>query len=278
MQSKGWIFKSMRSMRILLLFLAAIVGSAALLAQQPQHLFFRVTLGPQFNAPVSGRALIFLSPYSEAKAIDVNWFKPTAVYVAAGEVSVLNPGGSVDIDADALAFPEGFSSLKPGDYQAQAVLDVAHTYAYSGRTPGDLISAVVPLKAFTPGKSATPNIILTSLVPERPAPPSLPEGFDRDSHEEDFVSPALSAFFGRPIHMRYDPVPHRLLDPRLHQQPDQCKILRGNDLSAHDAGQTAAHDLGHARRVLCHGYSRVCRLGQQRALGQGTYHRIHPLP
>jgi len=82
------------------------------------------------------------------------------------------------------------------------VLDVAHTYNYFGRASGDLISAVVSLRAFTPGQSATPDFVLTSLVPEHASPPSLPQGFDRYSHEEDFVSPALSAFFGRPIHMR----------------------------------------------------------------------------
>jgi len=120
MQLKERVFKSMRSMRTLLLALAVIVCSAVSLAEHSEHLFFRVTLGPQFNAPVSGRALIFLSPYSGAKAVDANWFQPTAVYVAAQEVSLLNPGGSVDIDTDELAFPGGFSSLQPGDYQAQS--------------------------------------------------------------------------------------------------------------------------------------------------------------
>ena len=81
-------------------------------------------LGPAFTCPVSGRLLLFLSAGKDAKEIDENPFRPTAVYVAAKEISSLNPGGAVEIDTDDLAFPEGFSSLKPGDYQVQAVLDV----------------------------------------------------------------------------------------------------------------------------------------------------------
>ena len=68
---------------------------------------------------------------------------------AATEVTHLESGGSVDVDTDNLAYPEGFSQLKPGDYQAQAVLDVDHTYNYSGRNSNDLISPVLALKAWT---------------------------------------------------------------------------------------------------------------------------------
>ena len=188
--------------------LAVILCSAGALAQSSQHLFFRVTLGPQFTAPVSGRMIIFLEPGEGAKAVDENPFRPTAVFIAAKEVSVLNPGGFVDVDTDDLAYPAGFSSLKPGDYQAQAVLDVGHTYAYDGREGGDLISDVTPLRAYAPGQSAEPDLTLDATVPERSAsslPPGfahLPAGFARDAHEEDFVSPALTAFFGRPVQIR----------------------------------------------------------------------------
>src|SRR6202042_2861452 len=97
-----------------------------------QHLFFRVNVGPKFTAPVSGRLLIFLSAGTGAKQVDENPFQPTAVYVAAKDVSDLTAGSSVDVDTDDLAFPAGFSSLKGGDYQAQAVLDVNHDYNYGG--------------------------------------------------------------------------------------------------------------------------------------------------
>jgi Putative esterase len=176
----------------------AVVG----LGQDTRHLFFRVTLGPQFSTPVSGRLLLFLETGNGAKEIDENPFRPTGVYVAAKELAGFNPGSSVEIDTDELAFPAGFSSLKPGDYQVQAVLDVGHTYSYSGRGAGDLLSEVVALPGYTPGEGREPGLILTATVPERPAISNFPPGFDQSRHLEDFVSPALSAFFGTPIHMR----------------------------------------------------------------------------
>jgi hypothetical protein len=187
---------------MLLFTLAAFLCSASALAQQSPHLFFRVTLGPQFSMPVSGRIIIFVEPGEGAKSVDENPFRPTAVYIAAKEISSLNPGNSVEIDTDDVAYPGGFSSLKPGDYQAQAVLDVDHTYDYDGRDPGDLISNVTALKAFAPGESAEPNLVLDAVVPARPTPARPPEGFIRDAHHEDLVSPVLSAFYGRPIQMR----------------------------------------------------------------------------
>lgn len=184
-----------------LLSLALALCSLAALAQEPQHLFFRVTVGPRFTTPVSGRLLVFLTTGTGAKQVDENPFAPTAVYVAAKEVSDLTAGNSVDIDTDDVAFPSGFSSLKNGDYQAQAVLDVNHNYNYGGRSAGDLTSDVVPLASFTPGQSAEPVFTLNNVVPQRPSRPD-PPGFEKSAHLEGFISPALTAFSGRPIHIR----------------------------------------------------------------------------
>jgi hypothetical protein len=191
----------MRIPRLFLALLWALLCAASCAAQEPQHLFFRVTLARQFTAPASGRLLIFLTAGSGAKKIDADPFHPQAVYIAAKEVPYLASGASVDVDTDDIAFPEGFSSLQPGDYQAQAVLDVGHAYAYGGRAPGDLVSDVVPLAAFTPGAGPEPVLVLNATVPERPAPDLTPE-FVAHSHLEDFTSPALTAFFARPVHIR----------------------------------------------------------------------------
>ncbi len=182
---------------VLLVFLAI-----SCFAQQPQHLFFHVTLGPQFTAPVSGRLLIFLTAGTGAKEVDANPFFPTAVFIAAKEVSHLEPKAAVDVDVDDLAFPEAFSALKPGDYQAQAVLDVNHTYNYSGRDASDLLSEVIPLKGWTPGQGTEPAFILNSTAPSAAPKTSTPAGLDKAAHEEDFTSPALSRFFGRPVQVR----------------------------------------------------------------------------
>ena len=185
------------------LFVSLVLALCPLAAysQQTQHLFFRVNVGPKFTAPVSGRLLIFLTAGTGAKQVDENPFAPTAVYVTARDVFDVAAGASVDIDTDDLAFPAGFSSLKPGDYQAQAVLDVNRTYNYGGRSAGDLISDVVPLATFTPGQGTEPVFTLNDVVPDRPAGPNSPD-FEKNAHLEDFVSPALTAFSGRPTHIR----------------------------------------------------------------------------
>jgi hypothetical protein len=181
--------------------LAVFFCATIALAQQPQHLFFRVAVAPQFTMPVSGRLLIFLAAGSGAKQVDENPFSPAAVYVAAKEVSDLKAGDSVDVDTDDEAFPSGFSTLKPGDYQAQAVLDVHHSYNYNGRSAGDLVSDVVTLTSYTPGQGSVPTFRLNAEVPERASAADSPE-VRKSAHLEDFVSPALSAFSGRQVHIR----------------------------------------------------------------------------
>jgi len=191
----------MRKFSSLSVCLTILLCSLSGIAQQPKHLFFRVTIGPQFTTPVSGRMLIFLTAGSGAKDVNENPFAPAAVYVAAKEVTDLSAGASVDVDTDDLAFPAAFSSLKQGDYQAQAVLDVNHSYNYGGRSAGDLVSDVVPLPSFTPGEGAEPSFTLNKAVDARPSRPD-PKDFATSAHLEDFVSPALSAFWGSPTHIR----------------------------------------------------------------------------
>ena len=182
----------MRLPKALYQSLIFLLFSIASVAQQPSHLFFRVTLGPQFATPVSGRMLIFLTAGTGAKQVDENPFLPKAVYVAAKEVSDLRAGSSVEVDTDDLAFPAGFSSLRSGDYQAQAVLDVNHSYNYNGRSAGDLVSDVVPLASYTPGQSPEPTFTLNTVAPGRPSRPD-PPGLEKSAHLEDFVSLVLTA-------------------------------------------------------------------------------------
>jgi S-formylglutathione hydrolase FrmB len=186
--------------------LAAVLFAASAFAQQPRHLFFRVTAGPEIHVPVSGRLLVFIEAGTGAKAVNINEFHPTDTYVAAREIHDLRPGASVDVDTDDIAYPEQFSTLKPGDYQAQAVLDVGHTYAYSGRTAGDWQSEVVSLGKWTPGEGKEPELTLSSTVEERPLPPQVtkmlsPEAADA-AHLEQMESPVLTEFWGRPTSVR----------------------------------------------------------------------------
>jgi S-formylglutathione hydrolase FrmB len=177
------------------------------------HRIVRVALDGAGDKGTAGRLLLFAAPASadgKPEAVDTNPFQPTAVSVAAREVSWIAPGQAVDLDTDGEAFPAGFSSLPPGDYFVQAVLDVGHDYNYNGRHEGDLVSEVTPVK-LTPGGSL-PVLKLTKTVPARdpwalsPKAPqalrdALPEA-RRHAHAEVLQSPLLTAFAGRPLSIR----------------------------------------------------------------------------
>lgn len=175
--------------------------AACAFAQEPRHLFFRVTAGPEITAPVSGRLLIFLEAGDGAKSVDMNEFRPGAVLIAAKEIERLAPGESVDVDTDGIVYPKPFSDLKPGDYQAQAVLDVGHTYNYSGRTAGDWESGVLAMPQWTPGAGAEPELTLTEVVPERKVPEG-PAAAQAAAHLEEMQSAALTKFWGRPVDVK----------------------------------------------------------------------------
>ena len=181
----------------ILVFLTAI--ASAQIVTEGQHVRFRVTLSPELgNDAASGRLIILLSNQKEpAKILEPEFgFRDFKVWIAAGEVHHLAPGSSVELDPDVLASPEAFSHAPAGDYQAMAVLDVNHHYAYASLEPGDLRSAVIPLKHFDPASQQVVDLSLTERT--------------HDSHPAltpplyllDFSSPSLSAFFGRSIHMR----------------------------------------------------------------------------
>ncbi|PPU76430.1 enterochelin esterase [Xanthomonas cucurbitae] len=186
----------------------------------PAHRLLRVTLGGASDQPASGRLLVFATLAKDAQgqakngkvdAVDTSPFRPSATAVAAQEVTGLAPGGSVQIDLDAVAFPSGFSTLPAGAYLLQAVLDPDHSYSYIGRDGGDLLSAVTPA---TLGKAGPlPTLTLSTQVPLSDDPwqvsPRAPQAV-RDAvpearlHSADasVVSPALSAFWGRPVSIR----------------------------------------------------------------------------
>ena len=188
------------------------------------HRFIHVQLDVAGTSATSGRLLLFATDEKTAEAaaeaasrgkssavdmVDANPFRATETSVAAREVSHWESGQTVDIDADRLAFPAGWSQLPAGDYLVQAVLDVNHDYNYGGRGAGDLISDVV--KIHLPSTSV-PSLSLVKRLPlEDPwtVPPSAPQAVrdgvalaHRHATLVNFVSPSLSAFWGRPIHMR----------------------------------------------------------------------------
>lgn len=179
---------------------------------------FHVDVAEPHGQPVSGRLLVFAVDAKTAEAsakdgkvteVDASPLAPDQVSIVGEEVSRLVPGQGVDIGADAMAYPHPLAQLPPGDYYVQAVLDTNHSYNYTGRGAGDLLSEVVKLHL---PATRTPSLKLTTTLPAPDAwalpsstPPELRDALPearRHTDDLDFVSPALSAFWGRPIHMR----------------------------------------------------------------------------
>jgi S-formylglutathione hydrolase FrmB len=194
--------------RSVVLPLFAAVAALQLLAQPaPVHTFFRVQAAQSIPAPVSGRLLIFLKQGSADKEVTVSEFDPQATWVAAREIHNLAPGASIEFDADEIAFPRPFSALAPGTYEAQAVLDVDHTSNYGGRNPNDWISPVVALASFIPGAGPEPVFTLDHHAEDNPRRAQMmaamkPQAKPGIAEEEDFQSPLLTRFWGRPTYIK----------------------------------------------------------------------------
>ncbi len=168
----------------------------------------------------SGRLLVFAVPAGKAEAaakdgkvdaVDASSMAPEMANISAMEVPLLASGASVMLDADAIAFPQPFSQLPEGDYYLQAVLDANHDYNYGGRGAGDIVSE--PTKLHLGRSARVPSLALTRVLPAQPDPWAVPADATVDlraamvatraqTQPLDFVSPALTAFWGHDIHMR----------------------------------------------------------------------------
>ena len=184
------------------LLLAVSGGGAADPVEVP------VQLAVPSQTPMSGRLIIFAEaakPDEKTPAsVDANPFAGASTAVAARSVKSLSTGEVATIDADSDSVPRAWSKLPPGRYHLQAVLDVNDNYNYSGRSAGDVISEVTDVSL--PGPIVP--LKLSRVVPE--ADPYLPRNeqmkaivpYLAKTVPFDFVSPKLTAFWGRPVHMR----------------------------------------------------------------------------
>jgi S-formylglutathione hydrolase FrmB len=195
---------------LLPVLLVAFSASVQLLGQAapaPNHVFFRVQTASSIGAPVSGRLLIFLKQGTGDKEVSLSEFHPEGTWVTAREIHDLAPGAAIEFDADEIAYPKPFSALAPGDYEAQAVLDVDHTYNYQERIPEDWISNVVLLPSWTPGSGAEPVITLDRHPEENPRMTAMMAAAKAQAKPgvaqlEEFQSPMLSRFWGHPMSIK----------------------------------------------------------------------------
>src|SRR5689334_8415969 len=91
--------------------LAVTVFAATALQAQ---VVFRVSLGEASATAVSGRLLVFAKPLGPSEqrpvtAVNMDQIDTHATAIAAQEVSHLEPGATVELDADITAFPTPFS-------------------------------------------------------------------------------------------------------------------------------------------------------------------------
>lgn len=193
-------FQRVRSILLLTtLFIIALHASAAAAhTVAAERIRFRVNVAPGLEQqPLSGRLLIFMTQQTKPlEIIEQDFLDPKSVWITGVEVSNLEPGKPVEVDADALSFPAPFSTAPPGDYQLMALLDQNHSYTYNGTGPGDLLSAVTTVRSLNPAQAGTVELTLTKKVPDK-------QLADTDSIKlVTFESPSLTAFWGRPVTMR----------------------------------------------------------------------------
>ena len=199
--------------------LCCALSPMAAAAQGSRHVEVRLDAAAA-QTHASGRLLVFAMPADKAEAaakdgkvdaVEASPMAPEAVTVVAMDVPHLGSGASVIVDADAIAFPQAFSRLPKGDYYLQAVLDANRDYNYGGRGAGDIVSQ--PTKVRLGRNGSIPTLVLTRVLAGRTDPWAVPEDAPAAARDAmaaaraqtellDFVSPALSAFWGRDIHMR----------------------------------------------------------------------------
>ncbi|HYW52747.1 MAG TPA: alpha/beta hydrolase-fold protein [Dongiaceae bacterium] len=183
---------------VALLSMLAVLGAPAGAAPPPAP---RIVV--QFDRSVGelhGRLLVFLQRLVPSVAmhgpLEPGFSDPHAVEIVGTEVESMPAGSAVEVPADADAYPTTLRALSPGWYVARAELDVHHRYTYDGGQPGDPTSANVAVH-IVPG--AVTTIVVSGRRPAKGAPRTASPSAGR---METFVSPSLSAFFGRPITMR----------------------------------------------------------------------------
>lgn len=210
----GFWQKSSRATALLLMFGLGLASAAAQQAL-PRHAFARVVFGNELSASASGRLLVFAKKKGSAEAkpdeeqqrtVDLNEFAPGEVMVSAMDIDRAQPGASLEMDLDQIAYPAPFATLPQGDYSLQAVLDTDHSYAYSGRGPQDWESEVVQEVNWQPGTAEEP--VLTLSKHSQPGrnqsrlADAMKEAKPGVAEKIELQSPRLTKFWGHPTYIR----------------------------------------------------------------------------
>jgi hypothetical protein len=188
--------------------------------QAPPQLF-SVMLAPG-NDSVSGRLIAVAAP---AASVRVTGTQPPptipssgASFIAAQEAPFVSPGEATRFDADILAYPRALSRVEPGEYWVQVRLDTNHNAAYRFiDQDNDFVSVPVKMTlptvapvsitlrrekdVFASSAGANPNAPI-QLTPGGATPAAPVTEADAHIKQIDFVSNALSEFWGRQVRIR----------------------------------------------------------------------------
>ncbi len=181
-----------------LLLAAGMTGAAQTSPSRVADLRFEVRVGDgMLAAPVSGRLVVAVSrPGRREPRLRIGRVAPDATPIAGVDVRGVGVGDTVVVDGSAAAFPYAtLADLPPGDYLAQAVLDVSRDHRSHG-APGNLYSQPRPFSVGGPPGRAV-RLQLTQRVREEPEPV--------ETEHVRFVrlrSARLSRFHGRPFDLR----------------------------------------------------------------------------
>lgn len=186
----------MRAKAILNRSLTLGIGLVSLICIRPvsaNPLTFQVTYDKSVTStPFSGRVYVSLTRSRMAKPDGVpNWFKPEPFYAV--DVKDWRPDQPITFDDRAVSFPEPLSKLK-GVYWAQAVMDSGRGISYA-RSEGNGFGPGVQVDLGNP--PADPIQVRIDQVYHEP-----PFRETERVKLVDIESKLLTAFHGRPIHLR----------------------------------------------------------------------------
>lgn len=164
----------------LLAVLTAIVASAPVIAQPPR---FEVTVSAAAHeAPVTGRLVLVVAKDSQPEPRFQVFPRGPAIFGL--DIEQLGPGQVAVVDQDAIGYPFDMAELPPGDYHAQAVINVyEQVHRADGRTlwlpfndgrretfyaaAGNLYSDVQRIRV---GDGGTVRIEVANVIPPRQPP------------------------------------------------------------------------------------------------------------
>ena len=188
--------RSRHAVRLLVSLL--LLCSCALAQSAAGRIRFKVAFQPADGKPASGRLLVFMSRNPpQGGRVQPGLGEDSAVWIASRDVYYAKPGATIDLDPDQLAVPKPFSQAPAGKYWIMPLLDVDGNAAYTTFSPGDQLADAVAFENLDPGKAGEIPLAITKRIPQPRAAAAT-----GNVVVEDFVSPALSKFWGRKIHIK----------------------------------------------------------------------------